>query len=380
MAGEAGGGGLGTGGATAGASGEPGWVVAHSEGFSDAEWIEPDWKPDARPDDGPFSDAGVYFDAQGVSPPEAYRISQPFGAADWLTIESYTRDPGRRLQALAAVVEDPAGGSNKVLRIRSVDHTDATIVRPSAALPNRYRISLRVGFPSFGDGLDPHNGYDSGDESAEPWIDASAVSENGFYWLTILDAVPRPHNNVWIHHHRKVCIDSDNTLDGWMSIWNGSDCETNGTHPVMMFAIDGTSVGSENSGKAFLSYAGGDWGPGICAADAYREDRWYTVGIERFDDRFTLTMTGDFAYGGERTISATIDARSECVWHFNRAPLEADDPCVDDGHYPSLGEDHPHWPSGVGYPDYFLFGDPHVNFYEGTVYYDDVQLEVWKGD
>jgi hypothetical protein len=27
----------------------------------------------------------------------------------------------------------------------------------------------------------------------------------------------------------------------------------------------------------------------------------------------------------------------------------------------------------------FLFGDPHTNYYEGQVFYDDVRLEVWSG-
>jgi hypothetical protein len=26
------------------------------------------------------------------------------------------------------------------------------------------------------------------------------------------------------------------------------------------------------------------------------------------------------------------------------------------------------------YPDYFFFGDPHINFYEGTAEFDDVDL------
>jgi len=25
-----------------------------------------------------------------------------------------------------------------------------------------------------------------------------------------------------------------------------------------------------------------------------------------------------------------------------------------------------------------MFGDPHTNYYRGTVYYDDIKLETWK--
>ena len=36
------------------------------------------------------------------------------------------------------------------------------------------------------------------------------------------------------------------------------------------------------------------------------------------------------------------------------------------------------WPEGEWWPEYFMFGDPHVNYYEGQVLYDDVKLEVWR--
>lgn len=39
------------------------------------------------------------------------------------------------------------------------------MVRPTSPLPARYRISLHVGFPSFGDGKPGPNGYDGGEEA-----------------------------------------------------------------------------------------------------------------------------------------------------------------------------------------------------------------------
>ena len=30
-----------------------------------------------------------------------------------------------------------------------------------------------------------------------------------------------------------------------------------------------------------------------------------------------------------------------------------------------------------GVPDFFMFGDPHNNYYRGEVFYDDVNLEYW---
>jgi hypothetical protein len=51
---------------------------------------------------------------------------------------------------------------------------------------------------------------------------------------------------------------------------------------------------------------------------------------------------------------------------------------VDEGHLPSLDASFPNWPAGVTWPDWFMFGDPHTNYYEGDVLYDDVRLEVWR--
>ncbi len=359
---------------------EPGWRVLWKEDFS-SPLPQASWVTDPVPDDGPFSDAGRYFTQRGISPPAAFRATQPFGTEDWLTLETYSRTSKQPPGQHAAVVDDPAGGTNKVLRITSPAHTDATVVRPSAPLPENYRVTVRVGFAAFGDGRPGLNGYDSGDERAGPWLpNESAVSQNGFYWLAILDAPPRPHNNVWIHHHRKVVIDSDNHYPPWMEIWNGQRFVSSGERPVMMFAIDGRGTGWETSGKPFLSYSAGTWQPSgaIRAVDSYLPGEWYTATIERKDGQFTLEVSGRFQHGGQRTYRATIDAAAQCVFHFNRPGESAPQACIDLRHWPSLDAAFPHWPSGTGWDDWFMFGDPHSNFYEGHVHYDDLTLEVWE--
>src|ERR1700686_603930 len=166
------------------------WVTARAGDFESVPLGAPAWHPDPVPDDGPYADHGAFFRARGVTPPQAFRISSPFGAGGWLTVESYTRLSGAPFSSFAAVVKDPANPQNHVLRIGSPAHTDATIIRPTHPLPARYRVSLRVGFADFGDGLPGLNGYRGG-ETAEPWSSAGATQQNGFYWLTILDAVPR---------------------------------------------------------------------------------------------------------------------------------------------------------------------------------------------
>jgi hypothetical protein len=341
--------------------------VKWSEDFEQLALPAARWAPDPVPDDGRYADAGEYFTAQGISPPAAFRLSAPFSAESWLTLESYTRDGTTPFASVAAVVPDPAGGANKVLRIASPAHTDATVVRPTAPLPSRYRISLRVGFADFGDGLPGLNGYDGG-ETGEPWYAQSATTQNGFYWLTILDALPRPHNNVWIHHHRKIVVDSDNNLPVFTEVWNGTAFISSGVRPIMLFALDGRGAVNERTGPPFLSWSNGAWQPSgrIRAVDAYRPGEWYRVSIERFDATFTVELSGNFQYGGQRTYRATIDAAAACVWHFNR-PGEDGSRCAG-----------PAWPATGSWPDWFMFGDPHSNFYEGSVHYDDVRLEVWE--
>ncbi|ABS28370.1 hypothetical protein [Anaeromyxobacter sp. Fw109-5] len=376
-----GGDGGGDGGGGGGAPTTPGWIERARENFEGGALPASAFAPDPVPDDGPFSDGGAYFTSRGVTPPAAFRATQPFGKDGWLTVESYSRRGDARLADHAEVVADPAGGANHVLRLRSQQHTDGTVVRPTAPLPSRYRVSLRAGFPAFGDGeAGGNNGYDAGDETAGPWWpEERAASQNGFYWLTILDALPRPHNNTWIHHHRKVVIDSDNHHPAWMETWTGDEFVWSGEHPIMMIALDGSRPGDVKTGNAFFSWSNGAWQPSgaIRAVDAYLPDRWYRVTIERDGPRYTLEVSGTFRYGGEGTYRAEIDAAQRCVWHYPVDAAEAAGAagCVDEG---AFVEGHPRWPAGGAWPDWFMFGDPHVNYYEGEVYYDDVVLEVWR--
>ncbi len=224
------------------------------------------------------------------------------------------------------------------------------VVRPTSALPKKYRVCLKVGFASFGDGKPGKglSGY-AGGETAEPWSNDDATFENGFYWLTILDAIPRPHNNVWIHHHRKVTIDSDNNKDAWTSIWEGKNWVADGQHPIMMFGVDKNGRDDPDSGLPFLSWSNGALQPAgaVRAVDAYKDNTWYSACIERNEDAFVLTTSGDFKWGGQQTYVGTIPVRSV-------------------------------YQAGAGIPDFFMFGDPHNNYYRGSVYYDDIKLEGWQ--
>jgi len=316
----------------------PGWVTLYEEDFESLQVGALAWEPDSYlPEDGMYSDDGALFRRRNVIPPRAYRASAAFGKDGWLTVEMYSRSRETRFQDLFSVADDPESPGNRVLRIQSPNHTDATVVRPTRMLPWTYRVCLRVGYAEFGDGKpgrDSRNGY-LGDERLEPWVNREAAKENGFYWLTILDAVPRPHNNIWIHHHRKVVIDSDNNKDAWTEIWNGNRFIRSGEHPVMMFAVDAKGEADPLNGKPFSSYSAGQWQPSgkIRAVDAYKDNTWYRGCIERSRGLYTPT-----------TCTASIDEKR--AYH------------------------------ALGWPDYFMFGDPHNNSYRGRVLYGDIRLET----
>ena len=358
-----------------------GWVISAEETFEALTMPTPAWQPDWVPDDGPFADHGLFFQKQGVTPPAAYRISAPFGAADWLTAESYTRSPARTFAQLASIVVDPADPTNHVLKIASPQHTDATVIRPSQPLPLKYRVSVKVGFADYGDGKPKPglNGYHAA-ATAEPWSTADATAQNGFYWLAILDSQPRPHNNTWIHQHRKVVMDSDNNTPPWMQIYDGNGFKTSGEHPLMIIALDGAGAGTDLTGKPFLSYSAGAWQPSgaIRAVDSYLPGEWYRATIERDGNAFTFEVSGKFQYGGQQTYRASIDAAANCVFHYNRPGETASPRCIDERSPASLGPGYPSWPASGGWVDWFMLGDPHSNYYEGSVLYDDLRLEVWR--
>jgi hypothetical protein len=342
-------------GATTGA-GHGSWKVLYEENFEDHaslfETGSPGWVADTYQYTDEYSDGGGHFQSKGVKPPTAFRSEGPFGKDGWLSVASYSRSDHTKFSDLFEVVPDPADANNHVLKISSPKHTDATVVRPTNALPKKYRVCLKVGFADFGDGKPGagRNGY-AGGESDGPWFNGDATLENGFYWLTILDATPRPHNNVWIHHHRKVTIDSDNNKESWTNIWEGKGWMADGQHPIMMFGIDGDKDAwdSGDNGRPFLSWSNGALQPSgeIRAVDAYKDKTWYSACIERNEDDFVLTTSGDFKWGGQQTYVGKIPVRSV-------------------------------YEAGEGVPDFFMFGDPHNNYYRGSVYYDDIRLEGWQ--
>jgi hypothetical protein len=328
------------------------WHVVYEEKFDAGPVFStgtPAWVPDTHQQDDKYSDGASYFQQQGVKPPTAFRAEAPFGQDGWLSVAAYSRSNLTPFGSLFQVVPDPADPTHSVLKVSSPKSTDGLVIRSTKPLPAKYRVCLNVGYASFGDGKwEGHNGY-AGGETDEPWSNGDASLENGFYWLTILDATPRPHNNLWIHHHRKVVIDSDNNKQAWTNIWEGKGFVADGQHPIMMFGVDKDGDDADSTGRPFLSWSHGALQPAgeIRAVDAYKDNTWYTACIARTDDTFVLTVSGDFKWGGQQTYIGTI-------------PI------------------HSIYAADARIPDFFMFGDPHNNYYRGSVYYDDIKLETWQ--
>jgi hypothetical protein len=338
-----------------GSSNHDSWKVIYEENFEDRAALfakgSPRWVADTYQNADEYSDGGGYFKRLGVTPPVAFRAEGPFGRDGWLSVGAYSRSNLTKFNDLFEVVPDPADPNNHVLKISSPKHTDGLVVRPTNALPQEYRVCLKVGFASFGDGKSGPgslNGY-AGGETDGPWSNGDATLENGFYWLTILDATPRPHNNLWIHHHRKVTIDSDNNKEAWTNIWEGKKWVADGQHPIMMFGIDKDGNDDDSTGRPFLSWSNGALQPSgaVRAVDAYKDNTWYSACIERNESAFVLSISGVFKWGGQQTYVGTIPLSSV-------------------------------YQAGAGVPDFFMFGDPHNNYYRGSVYYDDIKLEGWQ--
>jgi hypothetical protein len=386
-----------------------GWVLAKKEGFEtklspDLPWAEDRY---GNPEDPWDEDGAFFFEkyrsltsggnfAQELAKFRSFRKSISYGEQGWLTFELYGRD------ADANGALDPAtehGGEfliksengNCYLELNNKVHHDGAEVRSSDPLPPEYRIRLKVTPVSAGgregDGTWGKNGYSDKNENAGPWrfnnrsaAPLEAWKENGFYFLAILDTKPMPHNNVWIHHHRKVVIDSDNNVPpSWSKIWDGSKLITEGSHPVSMLALDG-NFGDVWTGNSFhCVYNGGfqkNCGNNLhAAADAYINGETYSVMIERNATHYALEITGKFQFGGQTTYRGQIDFKNTPVWHYNNTVQDAPKG-RNSQPLKNLGIDWNSWPENSAYPDYFMFGDPHIAHYEGTVRYDDIELWV----
>ena len=105
--------------------------------------------------------------------------------------------------------------------------------------------------------------------------------------------------------------------------------------------------------------------------------------MERDRTGYTLEMSGPFLHIGQATLRVhhkfVEDGRP--IWHYNQTPGEYDGrfdrALTHKGPAGTYTTEHT-WPKGSAYPDSFIIGDPHLNYYEGTASVDDIRLYIPK--
>ena len=366
-------------------SGPPGWAVAAREDFETGAIPAGAFSPDPVPDDGPFADAGVYFTQPRRRPADRVprlaarrrgRLAHDRGvhpprgrAARGLRGDR----PGPRRPGEPRAADRLAGPHR---RDRGAAHAPAAREVPRLAARRASRRSATAS---------PGSTATTAARRPGPWWPADdATRQNGFYWLAILDHVPRPHNNTWIHHHRKVVVDSDNHYPPWMEIWDGSRFVSSGEHPVMMFALDGRGADDARSGNAVpllvrgrVAALGRDPGGGRVPArtpgtgvTVERDGPSYTrravrqvplrrrADLPRHDRRggaLRLALPGDGRGGGGRRGCEDASPLPSPRRRATRAG-----PRAASGRTSSCSATRT------------------SNYYEGEVLYDDVTLELWR--
>ena len=378
------------------------WSLKYHETFDKDIASPKDWTEDTYGKDSPyyvdaFSDDGDFFKStQGATFTEqldsfrAFRKAFTYGEDDWITFEYYGKDEDKDGKPESGGEFIAEKGKAKLI---SKKHTDGAILRSTDKLPEEYRVEVTVSNIDFG-GTNKNgkweydgkvNGYDGGDESAGPWTQDSAVSENGVYFLCITDYEnPAPHNNVFIHHHRKVVMDTDNNNYGgssWSKVWDPDrkGAIEDGSRYVNLLWLNGTSFGDNNTGNKFVSYVPDKdtpWQHDSTFADKYLPNEEYVFTIERDKTSYTLSISGKFYYGGETTYTAKREFTEDpLTWHYNQTP--EDYPKDFESEKILIGDEViDTWEKDASYPDFFFFGDPHINYYEGTCDYDDLKLYV----
>jgi len=322
----------------------------------------PKWTADQKKNTGPYTESGKYVQQLKTSPPGALKNTIPLGENNWLTAEIYTRTKEPILIDYLDIVIDPLNANNKVLKLSTPTHTDAVILRPKKALPKKYALSFKIGFINYGDESEL-TGYSDGNEMAGPWREGSSVGHNGFYWFALVDKLPKPSNNIWGHHHRKFVINS----------WN----RKNDQNTVNVIALNDTSDTHTALGKKFIRYVDRRWQKiSDTPIDNYLPNEWYTVTFTRTSLFYQFSITGRFKNVGQTTYKNKIDLHKNCIFHYNQTPEELDTRCIDNHVQTFLGQKFTSWPINSAYPDYFMIGEPYINYYGGSVLIDDIKLKT----
>lgn len=398
------------------------------------------WAVDPHGDDSPwhvdtFDDDGQYFVNQGgeeflaqLDSFDLLRKSVSFGEGGWLTAEYAARDYDRDgvPDAPPSLTSTTLADGTPAAFLDEPSHDTGLIIRSTRALPSQYRVEYRLKGLNFGGQRDGEwnydglvNGYSTdgcktnfpwkrrGDFSGEPGPcnpNFNQVrSANGYYFLSIMDYPnPAPRNNVFIHTHRKVGMDlytvsgSEgrnysvcNPATGNLYRQDSAEATGNGINAIFFrgdeFRDPSIAYNEFRMETECGSFDGSGAGTSIVSTAEIRPELMpeedYLFAIERHATGYTMEMSGNFLHVGEATLRYTRDfvQDGEPIWHYNNTAEE-----YDGSFDQSLEFTGPHgeytiehtWPAGSAYPDFFILGDPHTNYYEGNATIADIRLYV----
>lgn len=359
-----------------------------------------------------------------------YRKRVKFGTDGWLTAEIAAVDKDRNGKPDSnpglATVTLPDG--QRAAKLNEPSWDAGVLIRPTRPLPAQYRVEMTLRSISFGGMRNgtltyggKYNGYtQTGCKTGFPWTFTGAIpgrsrcrypsvtKENGFYYMTILDhASPAPHGNPGIHYRRKVVLDSYNSQAPWSSsnaicnpatgkLYSTLDGTYNGVNAAFVrgdkFRPQNNLVANEYFFRTPCGDFDGDarWGPNgefrdlVSSVELKPEalpTASYRFAVERDATGFTIEMQGPFRHVGQATYRLRHEfvENGRPIWHYNQT-ADAYDGSFDrslthTGPKGSYVTKHT-WPAGSAYPDSFIIGDPHLNFYEGSAVVDDIRLLV----
>lgn len=193
---------------------------------------------------------------------------------------------------------------------KSNSYRDSAYIRSTNKLPKTYKISIVVGEIDYN--LDKIQRLPKDPEYPE-----GPKNENGAYLIAITDEKPQGHHtNIWWHQHRKLVIDVDNNIWG-----HGMP------YPIFMVYFDRSNrlMAFDGQRDEWLS----DWRKAV----TYDASSWYKVEVEKTKTHFIMSVSND---RGEILKKAKVKLQE--VWH-------------EDGFH----------------DDYFVVGDPHENYYQGSM-------------
>ncbi|UJF17775.1 hypothetical protein L0B53_12130 [Vibrio sp. SS-MA-C1-2] len=361
-----------------------------------------------------------------------FRQRVVFSDNGWLTAEVAAQDkdadgkPDSKPKAHTVKLANGESG----LKLDEPSWDSGVIIRPTKPLPAQYRVEMTLRKIDFGgkrngsfEYEDKFNGYSKPSDCKTnfPWTfkgspedktrcaSHNVTQENGFYYLTILDhANPSPQGNPGIHLRRKVVVDGYFSDAEWSQdngvcnpktgeIYGIQDSTFNGVNAIFVL---GNKFRKAPFNEYFFRTACGDyrgdeqWGTDnkytdiLTSAELQPEllpEKSYTFAVERDEGGYTIEMTGPFRHVGQTTLRYhhKFIEEDRPIWHYNQTAEEYDGQFNGELTHNGYAAKHIQkniWPKGSAYPDTFIIGDPHLNFYEGSAIIDDIKLFVKSED